>query len=193
MNDKPRKRYKYICIILSFALFISVCMQVFNYMNYIEHKGNFINQMYCEINNCITFLSGFSDMERVQKHNIERVIESLSELDYITYHAKRFIDNDIHYSFMSGFNIVSIIIDEGFDSEYSTCESFMEDGVISNNEITFLKELKVNLIKIRDNMYSSEDDKGIGIKNMTIDEINTLLIEFDNKYDGLEGNIEVSN
>jgi hypothetical protein len=151
----------------------------------------FLNKMYVELDNSISLISQV-DKWNEYIHNTDtamnpytKLLSSINKMEILSENYIGYGSGDknvmLVYQFSTPFRVILTGIGSGyiFDGKV-ICKDFMDDGVISEKEIAFLKTLGEELQDIKDGLHSSETNQEN--PNLSAEEFNKIVKPFVNKY-----------
>ena len=172
---------KKIIIILSIlsilSIAINITLGISNLRLYVkkeDNRMNFIRTLYFQTDDAITSLSAIKEgKDNDIKDKFTQVVDNLNKIESTIEYANSFMDNSVYYTGISAFGMIG----NGIPGS----DGFLKDGKISKNELIFLNSVKKDLENIKKQLYSKETKQEND--NITIEQINNMLISLYKKYD----------
>ncbi|HOM03731.1 MAG TPA: hypothetical protein PLH43_13055 [Acetivibrio sp.] len=151
-----------------------------------QDRECYIGSFYSELCLTIELLSSVEDWElsiqstTIRKNPFRQLLTKLNSMKKLNEYAYWNMRNDknayVFTDLKESFGLIQTTIGDGW-----TCDDFLKDGVLSQNEIRFLISLKQDLERIKNSLYNEET--GQANSNITMEELRDIVKPFTDKYD----------
>lgn len=190
MNFKKVILYVLVLLFLCSVSFLAGT-KIYNNKQDTENRRFFLAHIYFELDRTIYLLSSVEDWG----HSIEgtdasinpyrQLLAHLDSMILMSEQGRFYLRNEQNISclkdFVDSLTIVKHAIGSGISlNNQPICDNFLNDGILSEPEISFLVSFRQDLDTIKNGLYSEQT--GQEDKNLSIQDLRDILKHFTDKY-----------
>ena len=190
MNFKKMISYILVIIFVCSVSFFTGA-KITNHKRDTENRLIFLNRIYSELYHTIHLLSSVEDwgdsIETTDSviNPYRQLLAHLDSMIVISEQGLLYMRNEQNSSCLKDFSksltIVKHAIDSGVSLNNQTiCNNFLDDGVLSESEISFLGLFREDLKNIKDDLFSEETNQEN--KTLTFQDLRNILKKFTDTY-----------